>query len=43
MKSVASLEEIRLMVGSSFDTKIFLPQDTDVWKEQLERFRKIAN
>ncbi|MEI7828514.1 MAG: rhamnulokinase family protein [Prolixibacteraceae bacterium] len=43
LKAVASLEEIRHLVGESFETKTFLPQETDVWKEQLERFRKIAN
>jgi rhamnulokinase len=43
MKAVSSLEEIRLMVGQSFDTKTFAPQDTNVWQEQMERFREIAN
>jgi rhamnulokinase len=43
MKAVASLEEIRQMVGQSFDTKTFLPQDKEVWMSQLERFKKIAN
>ncbi len=43
MKRVASLEEIRQMVGQSFDTKTFVPQNTNVWQVQLERFRKITS
>jgi rhamnulokinase len=43
MKVVDSMEEIRLMAGRSFETKIFIPQDIDIWKAQLEKFRKIAN
>jgi len=43
MKAVASLEEIRALVGESFGTKTFLPAETEVWKVQFERFRKIIN
>jgi len=42
MKAVASLEEIRAMVGTSFATKTFEPQETAIWKVQLERFREIV-
>jgi rhamnulokinase len=42
MKAVASLEEIRDMVGTSFATKTFEPQETAIWKIQLERFREIV-
>lgn len=42
MKAVASLEEIRAMVENSFDTKNFLPQDSMVWNDQLEKFKKIV-
>jgi len=41
MKSLSTLEEIRTMVGNSFETKIFLPQETPLWEVELERFRKI--
>jgi len=41
MHTVASLEEIRTMVGSSFSTKTFLPMDNARWQIELERFRKI--
>lgn len=42
MKAVVSLEEIRAMVENSFDTKNFLPQDSMVWNDQLEKFKKIV-
>jgi len=41
MKTVASLEDIRAMVGQSFGTKTFLPQETALWEAEFERFRKI--
>jgi len=43
MKAVASLEEIRTMVGNSFETKTFEPENHELWKKQLERFRKIIS
>ena len=42
MQTVASLEEIRTMVGNSFDTKTFEPQDSERWKVQLKRFKDIV-
>lgn len=42
MHIVESLEEIRIMVGSSFSTKTFLPMDTTRWEQELERFRKMV-
>jgi rhamnulokinase len=42
MDAVSSLQEIRAMVGNSFDTKTFLPQDAQLWELQLQRFRKIV-
>ena len=42
MKAIASLEEIRGMVETSFETKTFVPQDPEIWKSQLERFRNMA-
>ena len=42
MKAVASLEEIRAMIGTSFATKTFEPQETTIWKTQFERFRQIV-
>jgi len=42
MQTVASLEEIRIMVGNSFDTKTFEPQDIERWKVQLKRFKDIV-
>ena len=41
MKAVASLEEIRTMVGNSFETKTFKPENHELWKLQLQRFREI--
>lgn len=42
MQAVSSLDEIRTMVGSSFETRTFLPQDPQLWMDHLERFKKIA-
>jgi sugar (pentulose or hexulose) kinase len=42
MKAVSSLEEIRSMVGDSFETRLFEPQESHLWMEQLERFKKVA-
>jgi rhamnulokinase len=42
MKAVASLEEIRAMVGASFATKTFEPRDTSIWEMQFARFREIV-
>ncbi len=42
MNAVASLEEIRRMVGNSFETKTFEPKDTAVWKAQFLRFEKLV-
>lgn len=42
MQAVASLEEIRSMVAQSFETKTFEPQDADLWKAQLERFKQLV-
>jgi rhamnulokinase len=42
MNAVASLDEIRRMVGNSFETKTFEPKDTAVWKAQFLRFEKLV-
>lgn len=42
MKSVASLEEIRAMVASSFSTKTFLPVDAALWDQEMKRFRRMT-
>jgi rhamnulokinase len=43
MKAVSSLDEIRSMIGRSFDTKTFEPKDSMVWKTEFERFEKLVN
>ncbi len=43
MQTVASLKEIRKMVGRSFSTTTFEPHDQQIWKLQLERFSKILD
>ncbi len=42
MNTVASLDEIRSMVGRSFETKTFEPNDSLVWKTQFERFCRLV-
>ena len=39
--AVSSLEEIRQMVFSSFETKIFNPQDADLWNIEYQRFKNL--
>ena len=39
--AVASLEGIRQMVFESFDTKIFIPQNSDSWTAEYQRFKTI--
>jgi len=39
--AVSSLEEIRLMVLNSFETKIFYPQDADSWNSEHQRFKNL--
>ncbi|MEI6141218.1 MAG: rhamnulokinase family protein [Mariniphaga sp.] len=39
--AVASLEGIRQMVFESFDTKIFIPQNSDLWNIEYQRFKTI--
>jgi len=43
LEVVHSLDEIRGMVGRSFETKLFLPQEANLWEEQLARFRQIVD
>ena len=43
LKVVDSLQEIRLMVENSFETKVFLPEDAEHWESQLGRFRLLIN
>lgn len=43
MGSVSTLEEIRSMVGSSFETKLFLPQESDLWENGFARFKQMVN
>jgi rhamnulokinase len=43
MNAVSSLDEIRSMIGRSFDTKTFEPKDSMVWKTEFERFEKLVN
>ncbi len=42
MNRLTSLEEIRKMVGNSFETKTFLPEEATLWEVEFEKFRKIA-
>jgi sugar (pentulose or hexulose) kinase len=42
LKSLSSLEEIRTMVGESFGTKTFMPEEADLWKVQFDRFCRIV-
>jgi rhamnulokinase len=39
---VTSLDDIRRMVENSFETKKFLPEDQEIWKDQFARFKNIA-
>ena len=39
--AVSSLEEIRQMVFGSFETKIFNPQDADLWNIEYQRFKNL--
>lgn len=39
--AVSSLEEIRSMVFNSFETKVFNPQDAEVWNLEYERFKRL--
>lgn len=43
MKAVASLEEIRSLVGQSFETRSFEPEEVALWEAQLERFKSIVS
>ena len=43
MKVVASLEKIRKIVGKSFETKTFHPENQEMWQHQLDKFRRIVN
>jgi rhamnulokinase len=38
---VSSLEEIRLMVADSFQTKIFSPCDAEEWNAEYQRFKEL--
>lgn len=42
MNAVESLDEIRIMVGDSFETRTFEPKDTEVWATQYLRFEKLV-
>jgi rhamnulokinase len=42
MSAVASLDEIRSMVGNSFATKTYEPKDTKVWATQYLKFEKLV-
>ena len=39
--AVSSLEEIRLMVFNSFETKVFYPQEADSWSIEYQRFKNL--
>jgi len=39
--AVSSLEEIRQMVFGSFETKIFNPQEADLWNIEYQRFKNL--
>ncbi len=39
--AVSSLEEIRQMVFGSFETKIFNPQDADLWNAEYQRLKNL--
>jgi rhamnulokinase len=39
--AVSSLEEIRQMVAESFETRIFYPQDAEMWDIEYQRFKRL--
>ena len=38
---VANLQEIRQVIGASFPTEDYMPQDVEAWDEAYERFLKV--